>query len=323
MQTSVAEGRTDRDRAREMKFAPFIASRVSLLAVLCLVGCAAKPQCDASPLAAVKSEFSVQSADGRTVQHTLWQPERAGNYPLMVFSHGAFSAPQRYDAILSELAGMGFVVAAPLHIDSELLDGQPAPPEVWRTRKLDVASLVQGKANVPEQLGPGVELARSIVVAGHSYGAFGAQVAAGAVAVGEGPDAVAPEIVAVLAFSPPGTLPGFIDEESWRTLSLPQLLLTGTADILPGFIDEWQRHAGAWENAAPDHQWLWVGNGVDHYFGNIFGRLNRDVPAQQAQFEQAIITTGQFLQAYVPGGVAVCASRLEPFESQWASLKRR
>ena len=123
MQTSVAESLTHRDRARGMKFAPLIASRVSLLAMLCLVGCATKPQCASSPLAVVKTEFSVLNTDGRTVQHTLWQPERAGSYPLMVFSHGAFSAPQRYDALLSELAGMGFVVAAPLHIDSELLDG--------------------------------------------------------------------------------------------------------------------------------------------------------------------------------------------------------
>ena len=98
MQTSAAESLTHRDRARRMKFAPFIASRLLLLAVLCLVGCATNPQCASSPLAVVKTDFSAQNADGRTVQHTLWQPERAGSYPLMVFSHGAFSAPQRYDA---------------------------------------------------------------------------------------------------------------------------------------------------------------------------------------------------------------------------------
>lgn len=294
-----------------------------MLVLLCLVGCAGNLQCDPAPLSPDKSEYSAQSIDARTVEVTLWQPRREGKYPLMVFSHGAFSAPQRYDALLGELAGMGFVVVAPLHIDSELLDGQPPPAEVWRTRKLDVASLVGRSEHMRSQLRDGVELAPTTVVAGHSYGAFGAQVAAGAVAVGEVPADPASDISAVLAFSPPGPLPGFINEDSWRTLSLPQLLLTGTGDILPGFIDNWELHASAWEQAAPGDQWLWVGEGVDHYFGNIFGRLNRDVPAQQDQYVEALQATRQFLHAYVPEGVAACAADLEPGNTKWASVKRR
>lgn len=302
----------------------YAAAKLPVMSLLFLLGCATQPDCVPEQLPVDKSEFEIPAGDARSTRITLWQPQRPGMYPLVVFSHGAFSAPERYDAVLAGLSGMGLIVAAPLHIDSELLDGQPEPAEVWTTRKQDVDAVLAVPGVLEARLARGVTFASSRIAAGHSYGAFGAQVAAGARAIGDQPSSVGADLIAVIAFSPPGPLPGFISEDSWASLSRPQLLLTGTQDILPGFIDDWRAHAGAWEGAVPGDQWLWVGEGVDHYFGKVFGRLGRDVPAQDQQFDAAMHTTGQFLQTYVPGGLAVCASsELKAGQSQWATIEHR
>lgn len=301
----------------------------ALLAVLlltaALAGCASSADCLKQPLAVAHAQFDLELSDGRTTQITLWQPTNAGTYPLMVFSHGAFSAPERYVEMLSRLSAMGFVVAAPLHIDSELIatDPPPAPAAVWRTRKQDVAAALGAPAVLRKALMAGTSLAPSRVVAGHSYGAFGAQVMAGAAAAGELSAIIEPGIEAVVAFSPPGLLPGFIEEGAWAKLARPQLLITGTGDVLPGFLDDWREHAAAWEEAPAGDQWLWVGEGVDHYFGKVFGRLQREVPAQRAEFDAAMETTRRFLATYVSSDLAICADELSPGTTPLAYIERR
>lgn len=304
---------------------------VAILAALCatlLSACAtapAAPDCSPQALDVSSSEHVLTHPDGRQTQVTLWQPTSPGRYPLMVFAHGAYAAPERYEALLGPLSAMGFVVLAPLHIDSELLASDPPPPpdEVWRTRKEDVQALLGAPPELLAFLNPGVELTPDKIAAGHSYGAFGAQVAAGAAAVNDPPGQVAPGVRAVVTFSPPGLVPGFIDAAAWDQLVRPQLLLTGNADILPGFMEDWRNHAAAFEKAPAGDQWLWVGEGVDHYFGNVFGRLQREAPDQRPQFEQALAVTQRFLAEYLPGGLAVCTDPLEPGRTTLATLERR
>ncbi len=298
----------------------------ALSLILLLAGCASMPpDCYQQPLAVDQSVYTLAHPDGRETQVTLWQPAEPGQYPLLAFSHGAFSAPQRYDALLAPLAAMGLVVVAPLHIDSELLasDPPPAPDQVWTTRKQDMSALLTASDSLLAQLTPGLQLTANRVAAGHSYGAFGAQVAAGAAAAGEGPGEKVPGVEVVLAFSPPGPLTGFIEPDSWINMATPQLLITGSGDILPGFIDDWRDHAVGWKNAPAGDQWLWSGTGVDHYFGRVFGRLERQVPAQQAEFDAALATTQSFLARYLTTGLAVCAAPLTEKKSNLATLERR
>ncbi|MEM6575704.1 MAG: hypothetical protein AAF736_15620 [Pseudomonadota bacterium] len=295
------------------------------IAAVMLSACASVPDCSLTALPVSSAELTLTHADGRKARFTLWQPERAGSYPMMVFSHGAYAAPERYDALLGPLAAMGFVVAAPLHIDSELIATDPPPPpdQVWRTRKEDFARLLEGPPELLEALGRGVSLSDEKIAAGHSYGAFGAQVAAGAAAVGDEPGRVEPGVKAVLAFSPPGLLPGFIEPDAWDQLSRPQLLLTGTSDILPGFIDDWRAHAAAYRQAPAGDQWLWAGEGVDHYFGNVFGRLDREAPDQRPQFDEALAVSQRFLAAYTAQPLAVCSDPLSTGSTVLASLEKR
>lgn len=158
------------------------------------------------------------------------------------------------------------------------------------------------------------------LVAGHSYGAFIAQVLAGATAIGEDVN-VDRRIKGVIAYSPPGPLPGFIADDAWDGLSAPQLLITGTADVLPGFLDDWELHTLAYQRAEAGQQWLWVGKDVDHYFGKLIGRLSNDISPQKDQFAEALGVTRQF--ALVHAGNPECATNMVPGKTTNATLTHR
>jgi len=66
-------------------------------------------------------------------------------------------------------------------------------------------------------------------------------------------------------------------------------VITGTADILPGFLDEWEMHTLPHQRAEAGQQWLWVGKDVDHYFGKLIGRLSNDASSQKDQFAEALV----------------------------------
>jgi dienelactone hydrolase len=300
----------------------------TVLAFLLLGACAAdEPHCIAQSLSVESTQIILAHEDGRNTQVDIWSPSRTGQYPLLIFSHGAYSAPERYDVLLEALASSGYVVAAPLHIDSELLvtGEQPEHDEVWNSRKQDMLFLPGQTAALQAKLS-NISIAspeEGYLAAGHSYGAFIAQVLAGAMALG---DSALPEGSlqpdAVVAFSPPGPLPGFIGSAAWQGVSVPQLVLTGTADILPGFIDDWREHAIPYEQAQPGEQWLWVGTDVDHYFGNIIGRKTLDVEPQAPQFDDAMEVTRRFIAQYTPS-VDSCDEALTTFNGEISRLEKR
>ena len=185
---------------------------------------------------------------GRKIPLTIFVPQQAGTYPLIGFSHGAFASPTRYRAILAPLAAAGYIVIAPMHIDSEEFGSpeRPAPADTWRTRNLDMALALDPTAEILDALAKralSIDPERLASV-GHSYGAVIAQLPGGAMATepdGSRVNRTFQEVDAVVGWSPPGEVPGMISAEDWSTLVKPSLTITGTADILPGFID---RHIG-------------------------------------------------------------------------------
>jgi pimeloyl-ACP methyl ester carboxylesterase len=293
------------------------------LLMLFVSACAHSTACDPLPVDVVTSELLHD--DKRRSQVDIYSPRSGGPYPLVAFSHGAFSAPERYAALLSAIAASGFVVVAPLHIDSELLtNGQEPPPrvETWSTRKADMRLVAEAVPAIEATLG-GVKISavdEGYLVAGHSYGAFIAQVLAGATGMGEDAN-VDKRIEAVIAFSPPGPLPGFIADDAWDGLSVPHLVVTGTADILPGFLDEWELHTLPYQRAEAGQQWLWVGKDVDHYFGKLIGRLSNDIAPQKDQFAEALAVTQQF--ALLHSERSGCAVKMVPAKKPLYTLTRR
>lgn len=234
------------------------------------------------------TETSVTTAAGRAVPLTIIGPTKPGRYPLIAFSHGNFAAPSRYRAMLDPIAAAGYVIVAPMHADSELMprDKPPSQQFVWQSRNEDMA-LALGAA--PANADPERRAAM-----GHSYGALIAQVAAGAMPANlpERPK-VTPQ--AIVAWSPPGPYPGLIENSGWSTILTPSLTITGTSDILPPFIPNWELHRAGHDNTPKGKRWLWVGAGINHYFGGMFGREKPTSPQDRLLFERAIATTIAFL----------------------------
>jgi dienelactone hydrolase len=251
---------------------------------------------------AARKDIILNTANDRIIPVTIHYPAAHGTYPLIAFSHGAFASPGRYEAMLRGYAAAGYVVVAPMHRDSEEFPRGDAPPssqaEVWTSRHEDFAIALTLPQDVRMVLAEaGILADESVRIAiGHSYGALIAQVAGGA-----SPDAPTPEtttgaVSGVVAWSPPGPMPGLIAPGGWSSLHSPSLTITGTADVLPGFADDWRAHRAAFDNAPAGSASLWVGEGVDHYFGGVFGRLGAPDDSSRTLFERAMAQSLAFIE---------------------------
>ncbi|XUU60511.1 alpha/beta hydrolase family protein [Erythrobacter sp. HA6-11] len=268
----------------------------------------------AALLAGASSEvsLSVTEDSGRQIPLTLFLPEQPGEYPLLGFSHGAFASPTRYRAMLAPLASAGYIVIAPMHVDSEEFGSheQPDRDTTWRTRNEDMALALNPNREILDVLEErGFTLPKGKVASvGHSYGAIMAQLPGGALAFesdGSQLDRTDPEVDVVVGWSPPGAIPTMIDAEGWNTLAVPTLTITGTTDVLPGFIDDWRAHLASYENAPIGKRASWVGEGIDHYFGGIFGREKRADADSQRLFQRALEVSLNFIDRHV-GNDRIC-----------------
>ena len=287
---------------------PAISSTV-MGAALALSSCIAVPSPDtaalscAARMAGAQASFDLhlKAKDGRDIPVTVFHPDEPGTYPVIAFSHGAFAAPKRYTAMLRPMAAAGFIIVAPMHRDSEEfgLASPPSQEEVWLTRHADfaialskpdaMASALASRAIVADDAPP--------IAMGHSYGAIIAQLSAGAQSLmpaGRSVDAPL-DLQAVIAWSPPGEAKGMIENAGWSTMATPSMVLTGTTDILPGFVDDWEDRKASFIHAPAGNKALWVGNRIDHYFGGMFGRVKPADANSQGLMQRALERSVQFL----------------------------
>jgi dienelactone hydrolase len=245
--------------------------------------------------------------DGRQTLYRIMTPKAGGDWPVILFSHGANSSHLDYDRLWRPWADGGYLVIGANHIDT----GPPATQrkvgrhELWSARLADTSLPVRQRA-------PFEALARArgglanwdaLAVAGHSFGAVVAQALAGAKLLDpEDHTPVAAKLDGVracLTFSPPGPLAGFIPSDAWAGVSAPSLLQTGDADILPGFVDDWRlRLTGL---AGRPDRWTIVAKGVDHYFGGLICRLKPAPAADVMALDETTRLSVDFLDAYVRG----------------------
>ncbi|PZR36102.1 alpha/beta fold hydrolase [Caulobacter segnis] len=236
---------------------------------------------------------TLTTEDGRQVQVSVW---KASGRPrgLILFSHGALSAPGKYENLLEPWRASGFDIAAPLHVDSTDHPDRAkyGMADSWKARLLDMRALAKAFAG-----------GKPYVAAGHSYGALVALTLGGVAAErptgfdGSMSDAA---VKAVVAFSPPGVTPGLVSADGFKTLARPALVQTGTMDVPPGAPD-WRVHLAAFENAPAGDKYGLVLNGVDHYFGHLICRPERDVPAQSDGLKRGVEVSSLFLAAYGAG----------------------
>ena len=241
--------------------------RLPVLAVFLAAACASQPKAPPpppQPIAPAAAELArsglsvvldadvtlTDSSRGRDVPVHVTYPEGAGPFPVIVFSHGAGGSGQTYKSLARFWATHGFVVLAPTHADSlsgrardpmleavrETVNDAALDPRGWENRARDLAFVVAATAAVEARvpaLKDKLDAAR-LGVGGHSYGAFTAQLLAGAtVDIPKGAKAKSfadPIPKAFLLLSPPGKGQQGLTEKSWATVERPLMVVTGTLD---------------------------------------------------------------------------------------------
>ncbi len=255
----------------------------------------------------------------------------AASYPLIVFSHGNSLSNDTYDALLNNWVRKGYVVAAPRHLDSGSRDyvneliGRVGRDWVSASRVLDLSVVIDQIESITLGFSDfsGTVRTDRVIAAGHSSGALTAQLAAGATLERSGKSVYSlpaqlrdSRIVAAVALSSPGEIPGVLTAATWRNLDAPQLVITGTKDVFEFLWPQHSDHFIAYETARPGQNYLLVIDGMDHYLGNLIGRLDREALSQPIALEIVTAATLEFMHAYLTAddsavAVAVMADYIE------------
>jgi len=229
-------------------------------------------------VAAPTATRPLQVSPGRAITLAIWEPAQARGVVLFSSGHGAW--PERYERLLQTWADAGFVVLAPLHVDSV------------RYPEREKFSLQQGFGERLADMRATSAYARArwpglpVAAAGHSLGTLISAVQGGALA-GLGP-LRDPGVVAVLGYSSPGRIPGLIGPDAYATLAVPLLLVTGDEDLVPGFVTDPADHLYPVQTApAGDRQAVVLAGGGHNLIGG----------EPEALFERARQLGTAFLQA--------------------------
>jgi predicted dienelactone hydrolase len=239
------------------------------------------------------------TVDGRSVRVALSYLPLCSRRPgFVALSHGANGTLAGLGGLIAGLH-RGRVVAAPQHPDSE---DNPELAQVDRAtlparRAAELRAVIDAIPEIEAALGLIAAAGRidrsRISAAGHSFGALIAQALGGARMGGR--DYRDLRVQRVVAFSPPGPIPGLCDAEGWSHIAVPHMVITGTADVLPVIAPTWEAHAASFEAARVPGSALWVGTDVDHYFGNLIQRLSRESPDESAALAEALRLADAFL----------------------------
>lgn len=233
--------------------------------------------------AASAAAETVELAVGkRTTKLSIWRPAGSAK-GVLLFSTGQGSWPERYEALLGALARDGYAVFAPLHVDSMHYPDHDrfTAQQGFLERNADMrATSAYALAAYP---------GLPVAAVGHSYGSL--------IALGMG-GALAnlmplrnPAVSAVLAFSSPGLIPGLVRPGAYASLAVPTMLITGTKDLVEGFVTDPADHLAPIETSPAGDKYALVVASADH-------KLVAE--AGTPEFDRALLWARSFLAAYVP-----------------------
>jgi hypothetical protein len=212
----------------------------------------------ASGSRAAESTTQVIVVDGgRQLTVRVWRPTRARG--VVLFSHGGGADPQAYAPLTSAWADAGFLVLAPVHVES-------------------VAHPDRAKYNLQTAFGPRIADMRAVsalaareapgkpvVAAGHSYGSVFAAMAGGGLRDRGG--VRDPSVRGVAMLSSPGVQPGLITDQAYAGLETPLLLMTGDKDTVPGMVPDWRAHLRPFETSPAGDKLAVIRKSGDHNLG--------------------------------------------------------
>lgn len=240
----------------------------------------------------------------RELALTVFRP--AAPKGVIVFSHGAGGSAEAYAALLEAWSQAGFLVVAPLHVDSQK-HPRKAEYNLRSAFPLRIAD-VGAAAGWAASAAPGLPLA----YAGHSYGSLMSLMRGGALeAMIPARD---PNAKAVLCFSSPGTIQGLMGPATFQTLNVPTLMLTGEQDVVPGMAPDWRAHLRAFEESPAGDKYAWIGKSVDHGLAH-----HPEHPA----FAEAVALSVTFLKAHLLDDAAAKAALAAQTSTAATEFRRR
>jgi predicted dienelactone hydrolase len=179
-------------------------------------------------------------------------PTLGGPFPVIVFSHGAGGSGQNYFPLTHHWATHGYVIIQPTHNDSialrrergdalppnprELAEEYRNNPDDWANRVRDITLVLDSLNDLQKSLPrlKGKIDQKRIGVGGHSYGAYTTQMIGGALldipngARGQSFRDDRPR--ALLLLSPQGKTQNGLTEDSWKKMTRPMMVMTGSND---------------------------------------------------------------------------------------------
>ncbi len=260
-----------------MRFTAFVSRSIPTL--LLMLALAATAQ--AAPTITVPLDV----ATGRSTTMAVWEPEQVRGVVLFSTGHGGW--PEHYERLLETWQAAGLVVVAPLHVDS------------LRHPDRERFSLQQGFSErlADMQAASAYAAARwpdaPFAAAGHSFGTLISLCLGGALA--DLAPLRDPRVSVVVGYSSPGRIPGLIGPQSYAGNAVPTLVVTGDADLVPGFVSDWRDHLYPVESSPEGDKVALVLPGGGH---NLIAGGN------EAHYLRASAIGTAFLQAHLLGDAA-------------------
>ena len=289
----------------------------------------------------------VDDARGRRVPIKVHMPLGGGKLPVLIVSHGAGGDWDTHFGQAQDLAAHGYAVLCVEHIGSHrerlrrglrplqnILDMTRDADEVLtRPRDLSFAIDVAARWNVSHpKLRGRLDLER-VGAMGHSFGACTTMIACGARPAldwlrprvepgqGLGPELADPRIRCGVALSPQGVGEPFFIAESFASLRVPLLGITGSRDNQQaGVAAENRRQAFAlWP--AGEHRFVWLANASHNDFTSASEATGRSLPSPTREETQPVTraATRAFFDAHLksdPGAARqLTAEGLRPYLS--------
>jgi predicted dienelactone hydrolase len=213
----------------------------------------------------------------------IFYPSQPGQYPVILFSHGAGGSQTCCDALTRHWASHGYATLQPTHDDSArqrqasttenvrfqqaVRDALKTPP-LWESRPLDISFLIDSlpdlQQRLPELSGK-LDMNR-IGLGGHSMGSFTSEAIAGAAIDLPGRPATNlsdPHVKAILCLSPQGPGQFGLTDHSFDQIALPYLGITGTLDSL-GPIASPAWHKIPFDRSQPGDKYEILIQGANH-----------------------------------------------------------
>jgi predicted dienelactone hydrolase/CubicO group peptidase (beta-lactamase class C family) len=246
----------------------------------------------------------------KDVQMRITYPRSGGPYPLIIFSHYSGGTKDDYVPLVNYWVSRGYVCIQPDHSDSPEVGGKRGPEarRDWKNRPLDISFIIDSlheiSRRIPELQGRIDEA--HIGVGGHYLGAYTTNLIGGMEqesAAGGTEELKDARVSAIVALSPQGTGQG-LTAESWRSLTLPMFVMTGSGDYSSRTGNSPQWRTEPYQYSPSGDKYLVFVEGLTADYGGIVdrkGKYDTRSSSVDARLGYTEVSTTAFWDAYLKG----------------------